>query len=139
MIAEVLQPKNLYKAHRKVLLNKGSAGVDGMQVEELKAYLDTHRTRIVMDILQGKYLPSAIKGVAIPKGNGKTRMLGVPTVVDRWLQQAVSQQLAQRFELQFEPYSYGFRPKKNIQQAVQQSLKNIPACRQAGMMVIRIL
>jgi len=125
MIAEVLQPKNLYKAYRKVVANKGSAGIDGMQVDELKVYLDAHRTRIVMDILHGKYLPSAIKGVAIPKGNGKTRMLGVPTVVDRWLQQAVSQQLAKRFELQFEPYSYGFRPKKNLQQAVKQSLRYI--------------
>ena len=67
MIAEVLQPKNLYKAYRKVVANKGSAGVDGMQVDELKAYLDIHRTCIAMDILQGKYLPSAIKGVAIPK------------------------------------------------------------------------
>jgi len=125
MIAEVLQPKNLYKAYRKVVANKGSAGIDGMQVEELKVYLDIHRTRIAIDILHGEYLPSAIKGVAIPKGNSKIRVLGVPTVVDRWLQQAVSQQLAKRFELQFEPYSYGFRPKKNIQQAVQQSLKYI--------------
>ncbi|MBL3658818.1 group II intron reverse transcriptase/maturase [Fulvivirga sp. 2943] len=121
----MLQPKNLYKAHRKVVLNKGAAGVDGMTVNELKEYLDAHQTDILMSILQGKYVPNAIKGVTIPKGNGKNRMLGIPTVTDRWLQQAVSQQLAKRFELQFEPYSYGFRPKKNLQQAVLQARKYI--------------
>ena len=72
-------------------------------------------------------------------GKAGTRLLGVPTVVDRWLQQAVSQQLAAKFELEFEEESYGFRPQKNTQKAVQQSLKYIPACRLAGMMAIRTL
>lgn len=112
-------------AYRRVVGNKGSAGVDKMGVDKLKDYIDTHRNDVVRRILKGIYLPRAIKGVEIPKKNGKTRLLGVPTVVDRWLQQSVSQQLMTRFELDFEPHSYGFRPKKNLQQAVLQSLAYI--------------
>jgi len=125
MIAKILNPKNLTIACRRVVGNKGSAGIDGMEVSELKNYIDAHRTYVATNILKGKYLPKAIKGVEIPKKNGKKRLLGVPTVVDRWLQQSVSQQLMTRFELQFEAYSYGFRPKKNLQQAVLQSLAYI--------------
>ena len=122
MIAKILQPKNLYKAYRRVVSNKGSAGVDGMEVEKLREYMDLYRNDTVLAILKGSYLPMAIKGVEIPKGNGQVRLLGVPTVVDRWLQQAVSQQLMTMFEMDFSDHSYGFRPKKNLQQAVQQSL-----------------
>lgn len=125
MIEKVLQSKNLYKAYRQVVGNKGSAGVDGMKVSELQVYKDQYRHRIATDILTRQYLPTAIKGVEIPKSKGKTRLLGVPTVVDRWLQQAVSQQLATIFELDFEEESYGFRPQKNTQKAVRQSLKHI--------------
>ena len=96
-----------------------------MQVDQLKSYIDQNRLKTALNILNRKYVPTAIKGVEIPKPNGKTRLLGVPTVVDRWLQQAVSRQLATKFELEFEDESYGFRPQKNIQKAVQQSLKYI--------------
>lgn len=99
--------------------------MDGMEVAELRTYLTDHKVGLIRQILAGLYLPSAIKGVEIPKKNGKVRLLGIPTVVDRWLQQAVSQQLAVHFEYTFEDYSYGFRPKKNLQQAVRQSLKYI--------------
>jgi group II intron reverse transcriptase/maturase len=125
MIEKVLQPKNLYKAYRQVVSNKGAGGVDGMRISELQVYKDRYRNRIATDILIRQYLPKAIKGVEIPKSNGKTRLLGVPTVVDRWLQQAVSQQLAPYFELDFEEESYGFRPHQNTQKAVRQSLKYI--------------
>lgn len=125
MIEKVLQPKNLTRAYHQVVRNKGSAGIDGMQVGQLKSYMDNNRTKVILEILNRKYVPKAIKGVEIPKSNGKTRLLGVPTVVDRWLQQAVSQQLASKFELEFEEESYGFRPQKNTQKAVQQSLKLI--------------
>ena len=100
-------------------------GVDNMTVKELREYLSTHQVELVRDIIEDKYLPSAIKGVKIPKKNGKTRLLGIPTVVDRFVQQAVSQILMTRFELGFSKYSYGFRPKKNMQQAVSQSLSYI--------------
>ena len=125
MIEKILQPKNLYKAYRKVVANKGSSGVDGMSVNELKSYRDQNGIKLMTSILNRKYVPQSIRGVEIPKSNGKTRLLGIPTVVDRWLQQAVSQQLATKFELEFEAESYGFRPKKNLHQAVQQSLKYI--------------
>lgn len=125
MIEKVLQPKNLYKAYRQVAGNKGASGVDGMKVSELKSYIDDNRKAVLTSILNRKYVPKPIRGVEIPKSNGKIRLLGVPTVVDRWLQQAVGQQLATTFELDFETESYGFRPRKNLHQAVTQSLKNI--------------
>lgn len=105
--------------------NKGSAGVDGMKVTELFSYLESNRDNIVISILNHTYVPKPIKGVEIPKSNGKTRLLGVPTVVDRWLQQAVSQVLITKYELTFEEHSYGFRPEKNIHKAVTQALEYI--------------
>lgn len=96
-----------------------------MTTHELKPYLGKHQSQIVETILQREYVPGPILGVEIPRSNGKTRLLGVPTVVERWLQQAVSQQLAAKFGLNFEEESYGFRPKKNLHQAAGQSLKFI--------------
>lgn len=125
MIEKVLNRKNLYKAYRQVVRNKGSAGVDGMKVTELFSYQESNRDRIATSILNHTYAPKPIKGVEIPKSNGKTRLLGVPTVVDRWLQQAVSQVLMTKYELTFKEHSYGFRPEKNIHKAVTQALKNI--------------
>lgn len=125
MIEKVLNRKNLYKAYRQVVRNKGSAGMDGMKVTELLSYLESNRDKVATSILNHTYVPKPIKGVEIPKSNGKTRLLGVPTVVDRWLQQAVSQVLMTKYELTFEEHSYGFRPEKNIHKAVTQALKNI--------------
>jgi group II intron reverse transcriptase/maturase len=121
MIEQILSARNLSIARNKVIANKGSSGVDGMEVSELKDFIQSERSTICTSIIHRSYKKSPIKGVEIPKGNGKTRLLGVPTVVERWLQQAVSQQLANRFELDFEEESYGFRPKKNAQQAVLKS------------------
>ena len=125
MIAEVLKRKNLYRACRQVVRNKGSAGIDGMTVYELENHLESNRDKFITEVLNHTYVPDAILAVEIPKGKGKTRLLGIPTVTDRWLQQAVSQVLATKFELSFEPFSYGFRPEKNSQQAVSQALKYI--------------
>lgn len=125
MIEKVLNRKNLYRAYRQVVSNKGSSGVDGMRVTELFSYLESNRDRIATSILNHTYVPNSIKGVEIPKQNGKPRLLGVPTVVDRWLQQAVSQVLMTKYELTFEEHSYGFRPEKNIHKAVTQALKNV--------------
>lgn len=96
-----------------------------MPVTELKAYLDNNREAKVQQVIKGAYLPSPIKGVEIPKSNGNTRMLGVPTVIDRMLQQAFSQVMLSRFEFDFKAHSYGFRPNRNAHQAVQQAQKNI--------------
>ncbi len=125
MIEQVLNPTNMMRAYRQVLSNQGSAGVDGMSVKELYVHLTKNREQIESDIRAGKYLPQAILGVEIPKSNGKVRLLGVPTVTDRLLQQAVGQVLAIKFELDFEDYSYGFRPNRNAQQAVIKALDYI--------------
>jgi RNA-directed DNA polymerase len=108
MIEKVLHPRNLTKAYRQVASNKGSAGIDGMKTDALKSFIDENRSAIALDILHRRYIPTAIKGrsaaaVEIPKSKGKTRLLGVPTVVDRWLQQAVNQQLAAKFDRSGEP------------------------------------
>ena len=118
MIEQVLNRMNMIRAYRQVLSNKGSAGVDGMTVKELYSHLSKNRELIETSIRQSKYQPQAILGVAIPKSNGKTRLLGIPTVTDRLLQQAVGQVIAIKFEVEFEDYSYGFRPNRNAQQAV---------------------
>jgi len=115
----------MHRACIHVVQNAGSTGVDGMTVNELKQYVQTHRTAIATGIINGKYLPQAIKGVAIPKSNGKTRLLGIPTVIDRWLQQSVAQAIAPRFEKEFSAYSYGFRPNKNAHECILQSQKYI--------------
>lgn len=112
-------------AYRKVKSNDGSAGVDGMTVKELYQYLKENRERIEQEIRQGKYLPSPIRGVEVKKDNGKMRLLGIPTVIDRVLQQAVGQILALKFEVGFEDESYGFRPNRNAQQAVLKALRYI--------------
>lgn len=104
-----------------VVQNKGSAGVDGMTVKELTIFVKENRDKIATAMCDGKYLPQAILGVEIPKSNGKTRLLGIPTVVDRWLQQGVAQAIAPKFEVEFKKHSYGFRPNKNALQCVQQS------------------
>ena len=122
MIEQVLKPKNLYKALKKVEGNKGAAGVDGMGTDRLSPYLERHRDSILTSITNMRYAPQAIRAVEIPKPNGKKRLLGIPTVVDRWLQQAVAQALGAKFELGFEEQSYGFRPNRNLQQAVAKSL-----------------
>ena len=125
LIEQVINRNNMMRALQQVRQNKGSAGVDRMPVSELYDHLTKNRESIEQSLLNGTYLPQPILGVEIPKSNGKVRLLGVPTVVERMLQQAVGQVLANRFEMDFEDYSYGFRPNKNAQQAVLKALDYI--------------
>lgn len=125
MIEQVLNRRNMMWAYRQVKSNAGSAGIDGMSVKELYAFQNKNRERIESELRQGTYLPQAILGVPIKKDSGKTRLLGIPTVVDRLLQQAVGQVLAVKFEIEFDNHSYGFRPNRNAQQAVQKALEYI--------------
>jgi RNA-directed DNA polymerase len=125
MIEQILTRKNLLKARRQVEKNRGSSGVDGMPVGQLKNYLDQTKESLLTSILNHSYVAQPILGVVIPKGAGKTRQLGVPTVIDRMLQQAASQVIASKFELEFKDHSYGFRPQKNAHQAVLQAQKYI--------------
>jgi RNA-directed DNA polymerase len=125
MIEQVINRRNMHLAYKQVFANKGSAGVDGMQVSELKHHIRKERGAIVLNIIDGRYLPQPILGVTIPKSNGKTRLLGIPTVTDRWLQQAIAQAITPLFEFEFKEHSYGFRPNKNAQQCIQQSQQYI--------------
>jgi group II intron reverse transcriptase/maturase len=125
MIAQVLEATNLYKAACQVMRNKGASGIDNMSHLKLPEYIRENRLELLLSICNNSYVPQAILGVTIPKGKGKTRLLGIPTVVDRWLQQALSQQLMTKFEYEFETFSYGFRPQKNIQKAVLQAQRYI--------------
>jgi len=127
MVEEVLNRRNVMRAYRQLRQNDGSAGVDGMTVKELYAHLRKNREQIESDIRCNRYLPQAILGVEIPKVNGKTRLLGIPTVTDRLLQQAAAQVIATRFEMEFKDGSYGFRPNRNAQQAVLKAQEHINA------------
>lgn len=119
MFEFILSPNNLNEAYKQVKRNKGSGGVDQMEVESLKDYLVRHQDELLPSIHRGEYRPNPVLRVAIPKENGKMRQLGIPTVVDRVIQQAISQVLIPVFERQFSAHSYGFRPKRNAHQALR--------------------
>ena len=125
MIDQITTRTNLNAAYLQVVRNKGAAGVDGLRVEELQAHLQANGTTYVRQLREGHYQVAPIRGVEIPKSNGKTRLLGIPTVVDRLVQQAIAQVLQPIFEADFQAHSYGFRPGRNAHQAVRQSLRNI--------------
>jgi RNA-directed DNA polymerase len=125
MIEQILKGKNIRKACKQVVSNKGSAGVDGMTVKELPHYFKSNRKDLCEKIRSNRYFAQAILGVEIPKENGKKRLLGIPTVVDRLLQQAVHQIISPLFEVEFTEYSFGFRPDRNAHQAIQQAQKYI--------------
>ncbi len=125
MIKRLTSNKNLNEAYLQVYRNKGAAGVDKVQVTELKALLQVHGIEYTSQIERGAYQVSPILGVEIPKSKGKTRLLGIPTALDRVFQQALHQVLQPIFEPAFRRHSYGFRPKRNAHQALTQSLDNI--------------
>jgi RNA-directed DNA polymerase len=122
LIERILSAGNLTQASREVIRNKGAAGVDRMSVNELKMHLDQNRQELSDLVRNCNYIPQPIRGKEIPKGNRKMRLLGIPTVVDRMLQQAVSRVIMTRYEYIFSKYSYGFRPQRNAHQAIRKSL-----------------
>jgi len=125
MIKQLTNKKNLNAAYRQVYRNKGAAGVDDVQITELKSTLQAHGKQYTQQIEMEGYQVSPILGVEIPKSNGKKRLLGIPTVVDRVFQQVLHQVLQPVFEPDFQNHSYGFRPQRNTHQAIAQSLDNI--------------
>ena len=125
MIRQITNKENLNRAYLQVKRNKGAGGVDRVQVTDLDQVLRQNALKMLQDLANGSYQVSPILGVKIPKSNGKTRLLGIPTVVDRVIQQAVCQVLQPVFEADFQRHSYGFRPLRNAHQALKQSLKNI--------------
>lgn len=118
LLEQILSKTNLNLAFKRVKDNAGSAGVDKMRTNELLEHLKTHGEALKGDLLHGRYHPKAVKRVEIPKQNGGKRGLGIPTVVDRMIQQAISQILTPIFDSEFSTSSYGFRPNKNAHQAI---------------------
>ena len=125
LVDEILRTGNLTQASKEVIRNKGAGGIDGMSVDSLKDYLTNNRNSLEDLIRNCKYSPQPIRGKEIPKSNGNIRTLGIPTVVDRMLQQAVLRILMPKYEYMFSNYSYGFRPKRNTHQAIGRSLDYI--------------
>ncbi len=121
MLEEILSEENMSKALKRVVSNKGASGVDGMQVRELVPHMSKHWSTIKAKLIEGKYTPTAVREVEIPKPNGGKRKLGIPTVTDRLIQQAIAQELSKIYEVTFSEYSYGFRPKKSAHEAVRQA------------------
>ena len=121
LMEEVCQRDNLWKALKRVQANKGSPGVDGMTVKQLAGYLKRHWPKIREQLLQGTYRPQPVKRVEIPKPEGGVRKLGVPSALDRFIQQAVLQVLQERWDRTFSEHSYGFRPRRSAHQAVAQA------------------
>ena len=127
LMEQIAGPLNLQKAYQRVVQNGGSVGVDGMTVKELQAWLGNNLTQLQQQLLEGKYQPQAVRGVQIPKSQGGYRQLGIPTVKDRLVQQAIQQVLSGRYERIFSPNSYGFRPSKNAHQALKQAGEYVAA------------
>ena len=126
LMEQILQADNLNKAYKKVKSNKGAGGVDGMSVDELLTFLKDNQKKLVQKLKDGKYKPNPVRRVEIPKETkGKVRKLGVPTVVDRVFQQAITQVLSPIYEEQFTANSYGFRPKRGAHDALKQCQQNV--------------
>lgn len=123
LLEEILNPENLNKAYKKVYQNKGASGVDGITVEEIADYIKDNKERIINQIRKRKYKPQPVRRVQIPKENGKKRNLGIPTVMDRIIQQAIVQVISPIFEEQFNDNSYGFRPGRSCEQAIIKALE----------------
>ena len=122
----ILRKDNLNKAYKQVKSNKGSGGIDGMQVDELLPYLRKNQETLIQELRDGKYKPNPVRRVEIPKETkGEFRKLGVPTVVDRVIQQAITQELTPIYEEQFSNNSFGFRPKRGAHDALRQCQKNV--------------
>lgn len=127
MIEKVVERKNLIIAYKSVVKNKGSSGVDGLEVKDLSVYLLENWQRHKDQIETNSYYPNAILGIKIPKESGGSRLLGIPTVFDRLIQQAIHQVLSPMWEPDFSNSSFGFRPNRNAGQAIKQAQAYINA------------
>lgn len=127
LLERILDKDNLNRAFKRVKSNGGSHGVDGMQMDELLPYLKQNGEALKQAILAGNYKPQAVRRVEIPKPDGGKRMLGILTVIDRLIQQAIAQTLTEIFDPCFSDSSYGFRPKRSAQQAVKTAREYIQA------------
>jgi group II intron reverse transcriptase/maturase len=127
LLAQVLERANLQRALKQVRQNKGAPGIDGMTVDELPDYLRHHWPEIRVQLEAGMYRPQPVRREEIPKPDGKSRPLGIPTVLDRFIQQAIAQVFSAQWEPHFHDHSYGFRPQRSAHQAVRSVQANIRA------------
>ncbi len=118
----ILTKENLNQAYKKVVANKGAGGIDEMTVKELGDYIRENQEEIVSSLRNRTYFPKPVRRVYIPKSNGKQRPLGIPTALDRTIQQAVAQPIVEIYEKIFSEYSYGFRPNRSCHDAIKQAL-----------------
>ena len=123
LIEVILSKENLNRAYKKVVANKGASGVDGVTVEELGDYIRENREKIVTSLRNRTYIPKPVRRVYIPKDNGKKRPLGIPTALDRTIQQAIAQPISDIYEEIFSDYSYGFRAGRSCHDAILQALE----------------
>lgn len=127
LMEKICDPTNLNRAYKRVKANKGAPGIDGMTVDEMGEFIATHKMQLLESLLRGNYQPQPVREVEIPKaGNGK-RQLGIPTVIDRLVQQAILQVLQPIFEARFSNHSFGFRPGRSAHQAVKQAQTYVQA------------
>jgi len=126
-IGNVLNRDNLNRAYAQVVGNKGAAGIDEMSVDDLGAYLAEHGEELLEKVRKGTYKPTAVRRVEIPKPSGGVRLLGIPTVVDRMIQQAIGQELSKHYDPTFSDYSYGFRAGRSCHDAIDTSLDYLNA------------
>jgi RNA-directed DNA polymerase len=129
LLEEILSTANMKESFTKVMANKGCAGIDGMKIEEFENYLKLNWIAVKQKILAGSYKPSSILKIEIPKSNGGRRMLGIPTLLDRMIQQAILQVLQGYIDQYFSESSYGFRPQRSAQEAVLKSQEHIKSGR----------
>lgn len=125
LLEQVISSMNLHKAYKQVRRNGGSAGIDKMSIEEFGEWFGNHHRELQSEILDQSYRPQAVRGVKIRKAKGGYRQLGIPTIKDRVVQQAISQVLQPIFDATFSPHSYGFRPKRSAHQALRQAGKYV--------------
>ena len=123
LIEEILSEENLKEAIHRVKINKGASGVDKMSVNQIETYFYEHKDKIIESIMNKTYKPQPVRRVYIPKANGKLRPLGIPTVIDRVIQQSIAQKLSPIYEEIFSDYSYGFRPNRDCHGAMMQVLE----------------
>ena len=121
LMEQICERANMNRAYRKVKANKGAAGVDGISIERLPTYIREHKEEFLVELLDGSYQPELVRGVQIPKPDGSKRQLGIPTVLDRVIQQAILQILEPIYEPKFSNSSYGFRPNRSAQMALRQA------------------
>ena len=122
LIEVIISKENLNRAYKKVVSNKGASGIDEMTVKELGNYIREHKDEIISSLRNRTYMPKPVRRVYIPKSNGKKRPLGIPTVLDRTIQQAIAQPISDIYENIFSDYSYGFRPNRSCHDAIKQAL-----------------